>query len=413
LTTHDPRQVIENLRNHLAAHDRHAVFLFGAGTSSSINISPLPEVGKKRGYTPLIPGIDGLTKACEAALASMGTPQAAAWKILVDQCKVNARVDIEKILSKLRMKIDAVGDGEALLGLSLAQLKEMETAICATIGKATCVDESAIPDSIPHDSFCEWVRKINRIVPIEIFTTNYDILFERAFESQRIPLFDGFVGALRPFFYPECLDSEALLPNVKWLRLWKLHGSVTWHREDRPEGKRVFRAEPTATGEMILPSHWKYDESRKQPFVAYMERLTKVVNTEHSLLITCGYRFGDDHINAILFEALENCHTANVVALQYDDLSPSHVLVAAALRYPNLTAIGPNGGVLSSVWGEWQLSQPVDNKTFGFLDMAFDSNALPEDVGSPASSSDDLRGRLRLGDFRYFCQFLKEMSPSI
>lgn len=412
LTTHDVRPVIESLRNHLAGHDRRALFLFGAGTSSSINIAPPPLAGKKRGYDPLIPGIDGLTRECEAVITAMGNPFADAWLILVDQCRNGRTPNVENILSKLRMKIDAIGDGETLLGLTLIQLKAMEEVICSTVGKRTCVDEKRIPPHTPHDDFCAWIRKINRSAPIEIFTTNYDVLFERALESARVPLFDGFVGAHRPFLYPECLDDDSLLPHVRWVRLWKLHGSVTWHRADDGIGKHVFRAESTGTGEMILPSHWKYDQSRKQPFVAYMERLSRVLNSEHSVLITCGYSFGDEHINAILFGALENCHTANIIALGHQDLGVTDSLVKYAHRYPNLSVIGPNAGVISGVWGEWQLSEPVDSKTCGFLDTAFDSNGLPEDTGSPASPSDDLRGRLRLGDFNFFCQFLKEMGPA-
>ncbi len=40
MITHDPRQVSEDLRNHLAMHDRRLSFLFGAGTSSAVNIAP-------------------------------------------------------------------------------------------------------------------------------------------------------------------------------------------------------------------------------------------------------------------------------------------------------------------------------------------------------------------------------------
>ena len=74
---------------------------------------------------------------------------------------------------------------------------------------------------------------------------------------------------------------------------------------------------------------------------------------------------------------------------------------------------GPNGGVISGTWGLWRLTQPVDNKTHLFMDSGFDSNALPEDEGSPAASSGDLKGRMRLGDFNWFCRFLKEMGPEI
>jgi hypothetical protein len=405
--------MIESLRNHLAAHDKRVAFLFGAGTSSSINKAPAPSAGTKRAYDPFIPGIVGLTQKCCDAVSAMGKAQGGAWDTLVAQCGKDGQVNVESILSKLRMKIDAIGDSETLLGLDSAKLQEVEKVICGTIGKIACVAETDIPTHTPHDDLCSWVRKINRTAPLELFTTNYDILFERSFETSRVPIFDGFVGAYRPFFYPECLDDDALLPHVKWIRLWKLHGSVTWHRDSGATGRRVFRGDPSASGEMILPSHWKYTESRKQPFVAYMERLGAVLNSDHSLLITCGYSFGDEHINAILYEALENCNTANIVALQYADLLETDDLVKAAMRQSNFTVIGPNGGVISGVWGSWQLSEPVDNTTCSFLDSAFDSNALPEDSGSPAAIGNDLKGKVRLGDFNWFCRFLSEMGPDV
>lgn len=160
---------------------------------------------------------------------------------------------------------------------------------------------------------------------------------------------------------------------------------------------------------MILPSHWKYDESRKQPYMAYMDRLSRTLNSEHALLITCGYSFSDEHINAILYGALDNRNTSNVIALQFQDMKENDGVIEAAVRRSNLTVIGPNGGVISGTWGFWQLTQPVDNRTYSFMDIGFDSNALPEEGGSPAAASADLMGRMRLGDFNWFCRFLDAM----
>jgi len=143
--------------------------------------------------------------------------------------------------------------------------------------------------------------------------------------------------------------------------------------------------------------------------MGYMDRLSHILNFEHALLITCGYSFGDEHINAILYSALENCNTSNIIALQFQELNEDDNLVKVAVRHLNLTVIGPNGGVIYGNWGLWQLSQPVDKKTCSFMDTAFDSNALPEDKGSPAAVSPDLMGRMRLGDFNWFCRFLNSM----
>lgn len=412
MSTHDPRQVLEHVRNHLAAHDRRLAFLFGAGTSSAVNIASAPSRGEKLRHEPLIPAIDGLTEICAMVVGAMGETQTAAWKTLVRQCQQASRAaNVENVLSNVRMKIDAMGEGETLLELDRENLCKIERAICGAIARAACLNEERIPKEIPHDDLAAWVRKINRAVPLEIFTTNYDVLFERAFEAARVPVFDGFVGTYQPFFYPDCVDDDDLLPKAKWIRLWKLHGSVNWRREDGAAGQRIIRAQPSESGEMILPSHWKYKESRKLPYMAYMDRLVRILNSEHALLITCGYSFGDEHINAILYGALDNRNTANIIALQFRDLTMNDELIGAAARRSNLTVIGPNGGVISGNWGLWQLTQPVDKRTHSFMDYGFDSNALPEDKGSSAVASEDLRGRMRLGDFNWFCRFLREMGP--
>jgi hypothetical protein len=412
MNAHDPRRVIEDIRDHLAAHDRHLAFLFGAGTSSAVNTAPAPSPGAKQAHVPLIPGIEGLTATCNAAVCKLGKIQTAAWEVLSKQCKKDScAANIENVLSRVRMKIDAIGDGESLLGLDRKGLSEIESTICVAIAKTVNPSPNKFPSKMPQDQFAAWVRKVSRSAPMEVFTTNYDLLFERAFEAARVPVFDGFVGTHHPFFYAECLEDETLLPNPKWIRLWKLHGSVNWFVEDGSAGKRIARGQPTASGELILPSNRKYDESRKQPYLAYMDRLSRIINSDHSLLITCGYSFGDEHINAILYGALDNRRTANVIALQFQNLEENSPLVEAAIRRSNLSVIGPNAGVITGEWAPWQLTQPVDNKTSSFMDIGFDSNALPEDEGSAAVDSADLKGRMRLGDFMWFCRFRNAMGP--
>lgn len=414
MSTHDPRQVIEDVRNHLATHDRTLAFLFGAGTSSAVNIAPAPAPGERAKHEPLILGTDALTEVCCTAVSNLAEIQGEAWKALVKQCEQDARpANVENVLSRVRMKIDAIGEGETLVGLNRTQLCEIERTICTVIAKTVSPPEDKIPSRMPHNNFADWVKKVNRTSPLELFTTNYDILFERAFEASRVPVFDGFVGTYQPFFYPECLEDDDLLPETKWIRLWKLHGSVNCHREKDTADKRVVRTQPSVSGEMILPSHWKYDESRKQPYMAYMDRLSRILNSEYALLITCGYSFSDEHFNAILYGALDNRNTSNVIALQFQDLKETDRLIDAAVRRSNLTVIGPNGGVISGTWGTWQLTQPVDNRTCSFMDIGFDSNALPEDGGSPAAGSTDLTGKMRLGDFNWFCRFLNAMGPEI
>ena len=106
------------------------------------------------------------------------------------------------------MKIDAIGKGEILAGLDRKKLVQFEKTICTTIAKIVNLAEETIPKHTPHDAFASLVKKVNRTAPMEVFTTNYDLLFEHAFGKARIPIFDGFVGIHHPFFFPECLDGE-------------------------------------------------------------------------------------------------------------------------------------------------------------------------------------------------------------
>jgi len=159
MITHDPRQVAEDLRNHLATHDRRLSFLFGAGTSSAVNIEPDPPAGKKPKYKPLIPGIDGLTEFCCEAVGALGEGHRKAWGTLVKQCeKDGRRVNVEDVLSKVRMKIDAIGEDETLVGLGREMLIDFEKKICATIAK---IVNPEIPECTPHNEFASWVKKVN------------------------------------------------------------------------------------------------------------------------------------------------------------------------------------------------------------------------------------------------------------
>jgi hypothetical protein len=403
MITHDPKKSLEDLRDHLARHDRPLAFLFGAGTSSAVNIAPPAAKGKKRGYEPLIPAIVRLTEICESEIKKEGKEFTEAWDAICKECSTGTP-NIEYCLSKVRSKIDAIGPTDKLLGLKKDDLQRFEEKIRKTIAKIALPAADKIPESLPHDDFALWIKQATRNTPIEIFTTNYDILIERSLEKMRIPVFDGFVGSNEPFFIPDCLERKELLPSAAWVRLWKIHGSVNWKLVKDGNGHRVVRTVPTESGEMILPSHRKYDESQKQPYVALLNRLGKVLEAEDSLLITSGFSFGDDHINSIIFTVLENRPRSHVISLQFSTLSKTDALVQRALQRRNLVILGPNGGVIRGIWAEWKLAEPVDQGTAPFIDVAFDSKAEPE------NGTMNLEGVMRLGDFNYFCRALQTMT---
>ena len=253
---HDARKMIADLRDHLARHDKPIAFLFGAGTSCCVKAVR----GDGEAGDPLIPAVAGLTRICASEVQGLGKEYADAWAKVDAKCGRDGRpANIEDILSQLRMMLAAIGKEDKLLGLDSSGIARFEEAVRRTIAKIVNPDIKLVPEETPHRAMARWLAKMSRQQPVEIFTLNYDVLIEMAFEAERIPLFDGFVGSYRPFFLPDSLRRPEAAPGLNWVRLWKMHGSVTWRRENQGGRERIVRGEPDTTGEMILPSFHKYD----------------------------------------------------------------------------------------------------------------------------------------------------------
>jgi hypothetical protein len=395
MASHDARKTIGDLRDHLARHDKPIAFLFGAGTSCSVKV-----VRAKGGeQEPLIPAVAGVTRICASEVQGLGKEYAEAWTKVEAECGRDGKPgNIEDILSRLRMMLAAMGEQDKLLGLDRTGVSKFEEAVRRTIAKIANPAIEMIPEETPHRSMARWLAKTSRLQPVEIFTLNYDVLIEMAFEAERIPLFDGFVGSYRPFFLPDSLRRPEAAPGLNWVRLWKMHGSVTWRRENRGGRERIVRGEPDASGEMILPSFHKYDESRQQPYAAFIDRLGRFLDQDDALLVTSGFSFGDEHINNVIFSAIENRPRTHVYALQHSDVADDHDLLKRALIQRNLIVVGSKTGIIGGRRAEWSLDEPAP-----FVNVVFELD--PKTAAAPQPKT----GQLKLGDFAKFCEFLRSM----
>src|SRR5690606_7835556 len=243
----------------------------------------------------LIPNVAELTAICVKEIKKLDPegeqPKfAPAYEAIEKEIKPKDRAtNIEDILSCIRRKLAAIGPADTLSGLTKDDLEKIEKSIRETIAAQVNPDSSSLPDKLPHESFARWIARMPRANPVEIFTTNYDVLVETALEAERVAAFDGFVGCNRPFFSHESMSRPESAPARSWTRLWKVHGSINW-RLDTVKGRlRVVRTDPHNGGEMILPSHHKYDESRKQPYTALLDRLARVLERDDAILFVCGY----------------------------------------------------------------------------------------------------------------------------
>jgi hypothetical protein len=397
--SHDAQKTLTDLRDHLARHDKPISFFFGAGTSCSVRV-PVGDAGATQ---PLIPAVPGLTAACKKDGADLGIKYEKAWASIEAQC-VEAKQDphVENILSRLRMMLNAIGKDDTLSGLKMDELAKLEECVRKTIARLVTPDLKGLPADFPHRKFARWLARTSRKACVEIFTVNYDVLIEHALESERVPVFDGFAGSYQPFFLADSLRRTEAAPGTHWTRLWKMHGSVTWRRIEQDGRARVVRGEPDLAGEMILPSFQKYDESRQQPYSAFIDRLARFLEQDDALLIVAGFSFGDEHINNLIFGALENRPRTHVYALQFDELADDSVLIKRAYQRSNLIVIGPKTGVIGGRRSRWAPSE-----TPTFMDGVFELQEIAAADGAQETSK---AGVMKIGDFAYFSQFLESMA---
>lgn len=332
----------------------------------------------------LVPDIAGLTAKVRARLID-GGHQAPLDK-LTEFLSVRGvdTPNVEVLLTHVRL-LKSIALDQGVEGFSQADLDDLETGICDAIAAIT--DCELPTQGTPYHSLAAWAGSIERSVPVEIFTTNYDLLVEQALERIRVPYFDGFVGARHAFIDSRAIDSSELPP--RWLRLWKLHGSVNWFQLEHHVARTSKPPEGPAA-RLIHPSHLKYEESRRMPFLAMMDRLTDFLRQPGAVLISAGYSFGDQHLNERMVRALEENQSAALIALQFGDGAANEVANNLAAVRPNMSVLTRDQATVGTITAPWAVPQPVPADLEGWVDVV------------------DAKLQFHLGDFACLGRFLAE-----
>jgi hypothetical protein len=379
------------IQSALAPDKMHVAFLIGAGCPVSIR-TVLPNGSS----APLMPDIAGLTKKVQDALIGDSEYQKTFDAVLVRTAGgMSIPPTVEQILSCVRALHDIAGP-TGIDGLSKDRLAALDKKICQL---TTTVVQERLPDeNTPYHQLASWVGGIRRKYPVELFTPNYDLLMEQALEERRVPYFDGFVGGDRTFFDLTAIEQD-LLP-ARWARLWKLHGSINWWRTAKAEVQRRASAVGSDDRQMIYPSHLKYDESRRMPYLAMLDRLKAFLNHGQSVLVTCGYSFGDQHLNEVILQGLNGNPTAICFGLLYGEKASSPEAIARASRQANLSILAVDGAVLGTIEGEWESIEKREHALYG---VAVRSGLMPERTDCPED-----RSKFLLGDFASFGRFIAQ-----
>ena len=421
MTSHDPREQVRGLHQILISAKKRVGFLFGAGTSFATGLDEI-----------YVPAIAKMT----SDIVQHVTTQSAALASAIEDIKAElsgAKIafNIESLLSSIESKRAVIGAG-TLNGLDSTGFSDLAKLVKEQVVKLVSIHDhlSTTEDrkKLSHSQFSNWIQKARRRFPAEIFTTNYDYLFEMALEGSGIPYFDGFSGGFEPFFCPEAVeDVEAYAHLVK---LWKMHGSLGWSfREADQAVIRQHTQDTDAANTLIYPSHLKYNSSKKQPYVGLIDRLCTFLQQDDAVLITCGYSFGDNHINERIVTSLRRGANSNVIALYYDEVcdaagncsygladEANDVRVMATRKTEGkMSVYGRHHAVIGGKFGLWRLRDEPKKNESTRIDLYFD-----EDAAAPSLTSGDQQGnerwegtgRFLLPDFRKLSGFLNDMSSS-
>lgn len=212
----------------------------------------------------------------------------------------SAKVDIELLLDALQRLADKEQD------VLLAFFEGKQSTLPASfipgellkklrdfIKSKVIVDSEAIKYLAPLRSFIQEFR------PLDIYSANYDTCIEQLCAEHKLVYRDGFDEAWNPDVF-EGTDID--------IRLFKLHGSITWYRSDRgrylkipvmiKESSIELITKERAESLMLYPAQkFEYVEPLFELLIQMKQRLLMC-----RTLIVVGYSFRDDHIRNILWD---------------------------------------------------------------------------------------------------------------
>lgn len=326
------KYVLAQLDNHLATS--HQSWLFGAGISCDAGI---PLMGS---LTDRI-----FTKAGEQPEAKISN----VLNIIKDQLSEDSH--IEHILSHLgdhRAIADRSRNKSVTLEgftLSVDDIDSFHQTVLAWIAETIRwgyqpassgisekigTHEDRIVDVKNHSEFISALFNRNqagmaeRRRAVRIFTTNYDTLIEDALAIEGFSYWDGFTGGAIAYRSHRYGDDE---PKPKYhAHVIKLHGSIDWHLgpDDRVLRVRDGDIYPNKTSRVLIyPQSTKYIATQRDPFSAQFDLLRRSLGSrDENVLVTCGYSFGDEHINQEIELTLQRPENKTTILAFVKELNP-------------------------------------------------------------------------------------------
>lgn len=213
--------------------------------------------------------------------------------------------NIEKFLSQIEAFLSFMPDKKIKTFLENAQ-KKILGACHEFIAKAKLDSHNTLLHRLS--------RRRTRDQRLRIFTTNYDLCFERAAANLGCVAIDGFSFTAPRRYDPRHFDYDIIRrprsgdDSGNYLEgvflLYKLHGSVNW--EKTTDGIIERESPDTQKACLIYPANGKYQQSYNQPFIESISQYLTAIREPNTCLLVMGFGFNDDHLSEPLLSAVRS-----------------------------------------------------------------------------------------------------------
>ena len=226
--------------------------------------------------------------------------------------------DIEAFLSHILL-VEKISEEKA------SRLKPLRKQLEKIIRDACQLELDS--SNAPHKTFLDKITARKASEPrVQLFTTNYDTLFEQAAQEGGYAMIDGFsftsprTFSGRYFDYDivqrertRLKDEESFVSKV--FHLYKMHGSLTW---EKTEQGMIHQVNSTESPLIVYPASDKYESSYEQPYFEMMSRFQQALRRENTLLIVVGFGFRDKHIQNVILEAVNQNPSFQLVIVNFN-----------------------------------------------------------------------------------------------